>query len=773
MIRKVVIGLTTVLLMLFVSNANSATYIPQSALPIMTSANAGDYILTLKAGKSNRLLFTGDVNDTLRGDGTFTLGGGSVVDSDPYGISWLGNTSATDKNSLWLKFESLILGDVNVNSDWLATIGDSVIDNKPPLGTASPLDTGKNVGDVVIVEDLGFCSDLAYTDQASCISNSETWTEVAGLAVGEVYDGSTNNGNLSPTVNTVKKLNDAVDDLVLGGGGAVETVPYDSVTWDNNNNATDKNSLRDKFETFGTSSVLDTGQSIGNVVVVEDKGTCSNPIYVDQTTCEANSGTWTPAPGLSVIEIYDGSTNDGNLQITVNTLKKLNDAVDDLALGGALPSSRYAGLSLYSPATTVDVPLTNQNTWYIISVFDKEMSSSPDISTNLSTGAIIIGTDGDYKVETSIGFAGGNDDKYWIGFSTGVPSNLIPNIGPIPRLINSTGDVGAVAVSGIASLVSGDEVHVVMLDESAPGTSVRVSTINLSVVRVGETQHPPALGRNAPASLTPSISVDSLALNYTATDANGIAFVTYSLNGGTVTTLTNTSGDIYEATVTGFTDGGSDTLVIVATDGASNETSETLTVGYTAPTGTLMSWSVSSDTVETPSGKIASRVGNGVYGSSGCQLGSCYDNMDTASSVSIPIVSLDVIDFTAFDLTFYFNPQTLADFAYIFGIGSDSSNYIGLHMYADGRLYLRSMVNGVADSAFIFSSPGQLVTGTWYKARIAYNDSVSLTVYIDDVELLSDLTRGTMVGTPSEVMFCANDRGGERGDVKIDEVEVQ
>lgn len=55
--------------------------------------------------------------------------------------------------------------------------------NTAAAGSAAYLDTGLNIGDVVAVVDVGYCSDTQYTDQSTCETNSGTWTPVAGLAM--------------------------------------------------------------------------------------------------------------------------------------------------------------------------------------------------------------------------------------------------------------------------------------------------------------------------------------------------------------------------------------------------------------------------------------------------------------------------------------------------------------------------------------------------------------------------------------------------------------
>lgn len=155
----------------------------------------------------------------------------------------------------------------------------------------------------------------------------------------------------------------------------------------------------------------------------------------------------------------------------------------------------------------------------------------------------------------------------------------------------------------------------------------------------------PSMTRVAPASDTPSITADSLALNYTVADATGIASVTYSLNEGEAAALTNTSGSTWEATVTGF-DSGSNSLVVTATDTVSptpNVSNRNLTVTYSPITlvGAPSSWSptcTEGDAAQTQTITWTASNGSVTLGSSAAALttGTVFSiASDTCSSATV------------------------------------------------------------------------------------------------------------------------------------------
>jgi hypothetical protein len=93
------------------------------------------------------------------------------------------------------------------------------------VGNAAALDAGLDVGDVAV---YGVCQGGTGATESLCIVDGGTW--VAGLPIGEVYDGSTNSGKLATTVDTLKELNDAVDAFTFATIDGEETLTNKTLT---------------------------------------------------------------------------------------------------------------------------------------------------------------------------------------------------------------------------------------------------------------------------------------------------------------------------------------------------------------------------------------------------------------------------------------------------------------------------------------------------------------------------------------------------------------
>lgn len=65
--------------------------------------------------------------------------------------------------------------------NWSSSSGGASIANKPTLGTAAALDHGTDIGDLMRFTDAGTCSNPSYTTEATCESNSGTWTAALGV----------------------------------------------------------------------------------------------------------------------------------------------------------------------------------------------------------------------------------------------------------------------------------------------------------------------------------------------------------------------------------------------------------------------------------------------------------------------------------------------------------------------------------------------------------------------------------------------------------------
>ncbi|TKB07403.1 LamG-like jellyroll fold domain-containing protein [Desulforhopalus sp. IMCC35007] len=191
-------------------------------------------------------------------------------------------------------------------------------------------------------------------------------------------------------------------------------------------------------------------------------------------------------------------------------------------------------------------------------------------------------------------------------------------------------------------------------------------------------------------------------------------------------------------------------------------------------TGIKLNWTASSDIINNPFEKSAVRVGDGEYVSAGCFLDNCYDNKSTDNYVSFPIVAGDILNQDDFQIEFYFNPQTLGNYDYLFGIGSDTNNSHLVHMYEDGRLYCRSILNGTSYYGFILNSDNVLEINTWYKLTYSYSRiNGQIRIFINDELRLEKNTTEVMQGEATNVYLAADSRGTQRTDCLLDELTIK
>ncbi len=82
---------------------------------------------------------------------------------------------------------------------------------------------------------------------------------------------------------------------------------------------------------MGTAYSYDVGTSNGNLLALRQ---CSDPQYIDQSSCEGAAETWSATPYFPLGEVIDASGFDGNLAPTDDTLQEVAQAFDDLTTGG-------------------------------------------------------------------------------------------------------------------------------------------------------------------------------------------------------------------------------------------------------------------------------------------------------------------------------------------------------------------------------------------------------------------------------------------------------
>lgn len=188
-------------------------------------------------------------------------------------------------------------------------------------------------------------------------------------------------------------------------------------------------------------------------------------------------------------------------------------------------------------------------------------------------------------------------------------------------------------------------------------------------------------------------------------------------------------------------------------------------------------WDAASTSAQIPSGKTLTTVG-GSFISSGCFYGDCYDNGSDGTPdgnyIRVPISAEDIITKNYFKLTFYFNPQTLSNYKYLFAYGVDSLNVHKVHVYADGSVYMRTTLNNTQYYDYISSTVGFVQTNTWYKMTYEYSSAnQQIKVWVNDVlKLTKNSVTETLQGTPSYVYFSA-DEFANGGDILIDSVTIE
>ncbi|WP_321367558.1 hypothetical protein [uncultured Desulfuromusa sp.] len=239
------------------------------------------------------------------------------------------------------------LGNVDNTSDAdkpVSTAQQTALDaklNAADAGTAALLDTGLNIGDVVAVVDVGYCSDTQYTDQTTCEANTETWTPVAGLALTAV--------NL-PTVDGYQVAGVPLTAADLGGAPATDLTNHTSSTANphsvtsaqvglgNVDNTSDADkpvstaqqtalNLKFNISSAGSAAYLDYGVNVGDIVRLVACGICSDTQYKTQATCETATEIWTTNSGVCFPATFDvnqmtdsdGLLGGGSLTITETT----------------------------------------------------------------------------------------------------------------------------------------------------------------------------------------------------------------------------------------------------------------------------------------------------------------------------------------------------------------------------------------------------------------------------------------------------------------------
>lgn len=196
-------------------------------------------------------------------------------------------------------------------------------------------------------------------------------------------------------------------------------------------------------------------------------------------------------------------------------------------------------------------------------------------------------------------------------------------------------------------------------------------------------------------------------------------------------------------------------------------------IDFQAPS--LFSWEASSDVAEVPSSKYLVRTGSGTYTSGAtCYSGECYDNVNTSNNIKLPVVNGDVINKDEFKITIFFKPKIISNYAYIFGAGYNANNVHLVHMYADGRLYCRTVLNGTKYYGYILDTGSNLNTNSWYKLTYYYSKlNKSIVVSVNDEKKIQLSNVDDYQGDLAAVYLAADHQGEQRANVFLDKVSIK
>lgn len=177
-------------------------------------------------------------------------------------------------------------------------------------------------------------------------------------------------------------------------------------------------------------------------------------------------------------------------------------------------------------------------------------------------------------------------------------------------LQNALNDKAAAAHVHGASAITYDNAVSGLAATDAQGaideTKALIANLITAMTNHGVDTTPPSLTRVSPASATPAVTSDSLAISYTAADPQGLKEtnpVTYTLDGGAPVVMTDAGGGSYTATLTGFDANQADPVVVTAENAAGMTTTDTIQVTYQTPVLALSpsSWDAGTLDVGTPS----------------------------------------------------------------------------------------------------------------------------------------------------------------------------
>lgn len=261
---------------------------------------------------------------------------------------------------------------------------------------------------------------------------------------------------------------------------------------------------------------------------------------------------------------------------------------------------------------------------------------------------------------------------------------------------------------------------------------------------------------------------------------------TYSSDGTTFSFNANTSADT-DGQITEYrwkTESGSTYSGATATIPASEAEGKYITLTILDNNGAItlkselvksyvLAWSATSDTVEVPAGISGTRTGTGTYTSTGCVSGSCYDNANTSSSISFPLSELNSFNLANFEIILFFKVNEFIDYDYIFGLGVDDSNNHGVHIYADGRLYCRTILNGNKYYGYIADATSPLTKGQWYQLTYKYSEQNGIIeILLDGTTKFQTNTTEQIQGVPQHLTLGSDYTRKRSANIMLDELHI-
>ncbi len=159
---------------------------------------------------------------------------------------------------------------------------------------------------------------------------------------------------------------------------------------------------------------------------------------------------------------------------------------NNLTIGGDLIGNSIIGTFVYGSMGNSSDAGIEVNVSVIDVYEDVIMLENDGVSTltfNEAEGSLNSFINGEYRVDYSISFSDGPNSLYSfvIGIN-GIPQNETLS----QRKVQASGDVGNTGGTGVITVVSGDQVTMMIRDDEAPVQGILIHAINVNVMRLGD-----------------------------------------------------------------------------------------------------------------------------------------------------------------------------------------------------------------------------------------------------------------------------------------------